>query len=111
MGVDQGNRPGSSSSGISIYDEALDEVADRPSEQAPVIELLSASAAALENAHKELDATQLPLDQGHAACAIEHEESDLTMHLRSYQREMFEQSIRRNVIVTVRTFYNHDIPF
>lgn len=68
-----------------------------PPNEADVQEWLSARAAAFEHAVPISDAYVHCSDRDQAAPPSQ----TIDMNLRSYQREMFERSLHRNVIVTV----------
>lgn len=101
MDIDQLSDLGGSSSEPSTLDEDPEQDAEGISEHAHVIEWLSATAAALEPASEQGDAAEESTKRDTDPHANSTDDQDWTMNLRSYQREMLEQSLRRNVIVTV----------
>ena len=105
MVIDQMSTPEAASQTSSAPSDPLGPVSDAipslPSQDENVQEWLSARARSLEEEpsvfhtlghHSRPDRTD-PMGQT--------DDMDLSMNLRSYQREMFERSLGRNVIVTV----------
>jgi hypothetical protein len=110
MGPNQGKASGCSSSDVSMLDDNSETTQESSPENGGVTEILSASAEAMEDAHKTTCAVSLEHCQDGAVHVPKPEVPAMKANLRSYQKEMLEQSLYRNVIVTVSKFASVDEP-